>query len=265
MSGLVRLDDFETDRRLTRLVCYRKDEQSASVEQALSSPGEIIKRSQKSETRRVGPWIVKASLPSWVNVFKHTFQRARYRRAWFAAQHLERNGIGVPRTIAYIERRFLGLIFGNALISEELQDARNVEAFTLALIRGGAGEHTFHEFLGALGSAVNALNDTGAYHADLSGKNIYTRDGTQFWFIDLDDVTLDEPYDEERRLKNHAQLYDSFCDALGDPLLVPFVQAMLPPQIDPRVWMPRVRQAQSARRGRHEEKNPGAPRPLLPD
>jgi len=265
MNALVQHGDFVVDRRLTRLVCHRQQDGLEVIEHALSAPGELIKRSRKSETRRVNSWIVKASLPGWVNMLKHTFQRARYRRAWFAAQHLERHGIGVPRTVAFIERRFLGLIFGNVLVSEELHDARDVEAFTLALIRRGAGEQTFRDFLTALAEAVNALVAARAFHADLSGKNIYTRDGTRFWFIDLDDVTLNETYDEERRLKNHAQLYDSFCDALGDQLLVPFIREMLPPEIDPRVWMPRVRQAQSERRGRHEERNPGAPRPLLPD
>ena len=38
----------------------------------------------------------------------------------------------------------------------------------------GASDDEIHAFLRALADAVNGLCDSGAYHADLAGKNILT-------------------------------------------------------------------------------------------
>ena len=55
---------------------------------ALSAEGTLLKRSHKSETRRVGDWVVKAGVPDGgFSVLKRTFMRGRYRRAWNAALH----------------------------------------------------------------------------------------------------------------------------------------------------------------------------------
>jgi hypothetical protein len=61
-------------------------------------------------------------------------------------------------------------------------------------------------------------------------------------------VELDVPCDDARRLRNHIQLYDSFCDELHDQLLAPFIMRMMPPGTDPRVWLPQVRKGQKDRR-----------------
>jgi hypothetical protein len=265
MNPLIHHENFVFAKHDGLALCLRYGTAPEDIAALLKEPGEILKSSPKSVTRRVGPWVVKESRATWANCFKHTFQKARHRRGWFAAQHLDAQGVGAPRTIAFVERRMFGLVLGNALISEYLNEARSVEQFLLALIQRGAGQQTLAEYLAALADAVNKLTASGAYHADLSGKNIYTRDGHRFYFIDLDDVTLGGPYDDARRLKNHAQLYDSFCDVLGDSLLFPFIQQMLPPETNPRVWMPKVRKAQEKRRIEHAERNPGAPRPLLPE
>lgn len=265
MNPLVRNEAFESSRRGTLTVWHRTGAPSDDLVRLLEEPGELLKGTSKSITRKVGPFVVKESSRSWLNLIKYTLRRGRYRRGWHAAQHLEAHGVGIPRTLGFIERGGFGFVYGNALVFEYLEGARSVELFLLALIQRGAGQETLAEYLGALAEAVNRLTDAGAYHADISGKNIFTRDGHTFYFIDLDDVTLDEPYDEARRLKNHVQLYDSFCDVLSDSLLFPFIQRMLPPEINPRVWMPKVRKGQQQRRIEHAERNPGAHRPLLPE
>jgi len=222
---------------------------------AYCAPGEVIKESRKSRVRRVGDYVIKEStLAGGEGPLKHTFQRNRYRRGWFAAHHLRRHGVLVPEPVAFIERGRLGLIAGNAMISSYLSGQRNVEQFMAALIRENAGADTIHVFLGGLANAINAFTACGARHGDLSGKNLFTADGRRFTFIDLDDVRLDDTFDEEHLLKNHVQLYDSFCDVLSDSIMVPFLQKMLPPAVDIRVWMPRVRSAQKERRETVEER-----------
>jgi hypothetical protein len=47
-----------------------------------------------------------------------------------------------------------------------------------------------------------------------------------------------------------VQLYDSFCDILGDDLLEPFLAQMLPEDLDYAAWSKDVRRGQAARRQR---------------
>ena len=221
----------------------------------LRTPGTPIKDSTKTRTWFTPPFLVKESRgPVLVRLVRHTFQRHRHRRPWIAAHHLTAHDVGGPRPIAFIETGFLGLITRTTMVSEYLEGYRDVERFLIALVQQGAGKDTVAQFLAGLTDAVNDLVASGAYHADLSGKNIYTKDGTQFRFIDLDAVSLDVPYDDDLRLKNHIQIYDSFCDMLNDAMLVPFITRMLTTAQDPRVWMPKVRAGQQERRLRIEER-----------
>jgi hypothetical protein len=246
-------------------VYHRPDIAAEDVLHALLESGEVLKQSRKSVTRRVGPVVVKSSRGGFIGLVRMTAGRARYRQAWVAAQHLESHGIGIPRTVAYVEHGMLGMLTANHLVSEYLEGYRNAEQYLLRLIQTGMGKLSVSAYLAALADAVNELNATGACHHDLSGKNIFTYDGSSFVFIDLDDVTIGEEYTEELRLKNLVQLYDSFCDVISDAVLVPFISRMLPAGEDPRVWMPKVRKGQQTRRRHHEDKNPGAPRPLMPN
>lgn len=215
---------------------------------ALRDPGEPLKESTKSSVRRFGNWVIKESAAGALNTVKRTARRARYRQAWIASHHLDLHGVNVPAPVAFVERRSAGIIRSNAMISEYLDEHRDVEDFTRGILQRGAGRDTLEHFFGALATAVNQLEIAGARHADLSGKNIYTRDGARFTFIDLDAVELGGPLTGAQRLKAHVQLYDSFCDHLPDRLLVPFISQLLPEDIDPRTWVPKVRAGQAKRR-----------------
>lgn len=216
---------------------------------AVYAAGEVLKESRKSVVRRVDNWVIKQSRPSFLfGLARHTFRRERYRRGWNAARHLQSCGVLVPKPIAYIEKGFAGLVTANAFVSEYLQGWRNVEQCVRALVHGGAGPDPIHMVLERLADAVNALVMAGAYHDDLSGKNILTRDGRAFCFIDLDAVDLNAEYTDARRKRNLVQLYDSFCDELSDVFLAPFIARMLESRHDPRVWLPAIRQGQAERR-----------------
>lgn len=226
-----------------------------AVLEILNTPGETLKRSKKTLVQRVGGWVVKQSdgpLPA--RLARLTFRRKRYRRGWLAARHLSREGVHTPRFIAYVEVGFAGLVFRNATIMEYLDGFHNVEHFVRAMISGGATPDKISAFLSALADAVNRLIGSGAFHADLSGKNIFTNDGFSFHFIDLDAVELGAAYTDDRRMTNLVQLYDSFCDDLNDVFLAPFIIQLLPPGHDPRIWLPRVRDGQRKRRARLERR-----------
>ena len=219
---------------------------------ALHDPGEPLKNSAKSSVCRFGHWVVKQGGHGAFNTLKRTARRARYRQAWLAAHHLDLHGVNVPAPVAFVERRTAGIITANAMISEFLADHRDVEDFSRGLLQRGAGKDTLEHFLEGLAVAINQLETAGVRHTDLSGKNIYTRDGARFAFIDLDAVELGAVLTPEQRLKAHVQLFDSFCDHLPERLLVAFIARLLPEEIDPRTWLPKVREGQEKRRQRYD-------------
>lgn len=230
------------------------DADLAEVLDALDAPGEILKEDRKGNVRRVGRWVIKESGGGTLATLKRTLKRARYRQAWRAAHHLIAQGVSVPAPVGFVEWRHAGVISRQAMISEYLEGERNAERFAVGLCRRGAGPDTLSVYLQSLAEAIRGLEAANVYHSDLSGKNIFTGDGALFTFIDLDAVTLGLPYTEERRLKNHVQLYDSFCDFIHERLLVPFMLQLIPKEIDQRLWLPRVRYAQEKRRHRLELK-----------
>jgi len=238
-----------------------------AVRDILNTPGKTLKRSNKTLVQLVDGWVVKQSDGAlFSRLLRLTLRRKRYRRGWRAAQHLRQHDVLTPRFLAYVETSFAGLITRNAAIMEYLDGLLNVEEFVRALIRRGAGPDVIKACLAALADAVNGLNAAGAYHADLSGKNIFTGDGRAFYFIDLDAVELGGTYTDERRMTNLVQLYDSFCDELNDMFLAPFLMRMLPTGYDPRVWLPRVRAGQRRRRARlaRRREKQGRGKNLLP-
>ena len=229
----------------------RDDLEEKALQALLAHQGEILKASSKSRVRRLGQWTVKEMHHGAAS---RLIGRARHRsrHPWMALNYLRIKDVPVPEPLAYIEYGHLGLVKSSAQIFQYLSFCYDVETWLSLQIREGIEGESITAFLNGLAKAVNTLCASGAWHADLSGKNIMTRDGVQFYFVDLDAVQLEGSYDDEKRLKNHVQLYDSFCDALSDTLLVPFIQAMLPEHLDLRVWMPKVRKAQRARRAKVE-------------
>lgn len=218
----------------------------------LDEPGEIIKASSKFVARRVGSWFIKKSQLTPGNVLKHTFQPERYRRAWRASWHLLEHGVSVPRPLAYVEHRIYRVVLGNALVSAYLWDHVSVEDFARASVGMHARESEIGAYLNRIADAVLTIERAGAWHGDLSGKNILTQDGTQFSFIDLDAVEIGRPMSAVERLKNHVQLYDSFCDLWPDTILKPFLARMLPEDVSIDAWMPAVWRGQRERRERVE-------------
>lgn len=231
---------------------HRDDVAAADVLNALAEPGVILKQSRKAVTRRVGPWVVKASAKGLKTAAKLTCQPARGRCGWTVAQTLTERGVPVPEPIAFCERRTGPLILGNAMLTAYLEGYVNVEQHAAARVAESASPETIRQYLTRLADAVRALHAAGAQHRDLSGKNILTRDGSAFVFIDLDAVVLDQPYSEADRVKNHAQLYDSFCDWWDAETLAPLTDAFLPPGADPAAWLTRVQDHQARRRARTE-------------
>jgi tRNA A-37 threonylcarbamoyl transferase component Bud32 len=244
-------EDVTVERRERVTVYRRSDISGEEVLHALDRPGELIKASPRTETRRVGAWIVKRSRPGgFLTAIKLTLLRWQCRKAWVAGRYLERRGVEVPRVLAYIERGAAGIMTQYALVSEFLDGYVDVERYADDLIQSHASPRRVANYLAELAEAVNRLCSYQAFHRDLAGKNVLTRDGRAFYFVDLDAVAIKRTYGDRERLKNHVQLYDSFCDRWGDDVLEPFIALMLPDPAQVRRWMEAVRTEQRRRRAR---------------
>lgn len=199
----------------------------------------------------MGEYVVKRQHAQGVaQALRLTLQPARRRQAWNAARRLQEAGVGVPTPWAYAEGRNAGLVRWTALLSQYLSGLQTVEEYAAGLPRTDEGRAAAGEFLSRLAQAVAGLERANALHRDLSGKNILTRDGTAFWFIDLDSVVLDGRYSFAARLRNHVQLYDSFCDLWGPEILGPFLFSLMPEDFDRTRWICSVQRLQARRRER---------------
>ncbi len=228
---------------------YRDDVSPEQLEMLLNHEAEVLKETPKVQVRAVGHWIIKCRRSGVGRAVVSPGQnRERHQCAWRAGHYLRAHGIRAPEPLAYLEQGAAGVVTRSWHLFQNLLQHRDVETFLSQVIAEGADGIRLSSFLHHLAEALASLEACGAWHGDLSGKNIYTRDGVHFYFIDLDAVELKAPYDEARRMKNHVQLYDSFCDALSDVLLVPFLESLLPEDCDLRTWMPRVRKEQELRR-----------------
>ena len=250
MNDAALIRDHHDSLRIVR----RADIPLNEIRSVLDAGGELLKKSNKSCTRRVGSYVIKSTQWQYgLGPLKLTLTPGRYRRAWNAAVYLERQGVHVPTPYAFVVRRRFGITWNNTVITRYLEGACDVEAFADRHLLGSEHADAARAYLLRLADAVNRLCASGAYHADLSGKNILTQDGRIFWFIDLDSVRIGRPYTRRWRMRNHIQLYDSFCDRWSPSTLRPFIERLEPPETDsPDAWFDQVREGQRCRRARHE-------------
>lgn len=223
-----------------------------SVAKALTGQGQLLKESPKSLTARVGDWVVKrARIQAGLGPIKRSILRNRYRRPWNAATYLLDHNVLIPTPIAWLETTFCWLILDQILVCQFLDGFQNVEVYAKELVKEKATSSDLGAFFTNLATAVNNLNATGAYHADLSGKNIFTKDGKSFYFIDFDDISLGAEHSIKKQLKNHVQLYDSFCDFVPSTNLDDFILKMTASGCETARWLEKVRQKQQIRRNKH--------------
>jgi hypothetical protein len=224
------------------------------VAEIVRAPRETLKQSAKSWTYRSGDWVVKES--SWrrgAALFKLTFQPERRAMAWKAASFFSSNGIPTPEPLAYVEWGVLGIVWKNAFIARHLDGFFRSDHYLASMVGRGAEKDELRLYFEKLAEAVAALAPLRIYHSDLTGKNILTRDGRSFQFIDLEAVSLNVDYNMERRLRNHMQLYDSLLEWAPDEALTDLIRPLTPAEYGFDEWMNLVREARRIRRERAEE------------
>ena len=149
---------------LSRLyLCEGTNEQNAI--DALESEGEVLKRTPKTITKRVGDWVVKSSRYNFgLGPLARTTLRARYRRGWQASLRLRQRGVDAPAPRAFIERGACGVIAGNTLITDYLHGYLGIEEWLTSNPAWRGGEAVMDRFLESLADALKDGSIAGAGH-----------------------------------------------------------------------------------------------------
>src|SRR5690606_21021118 len=105
----------------------------------------------------------------WLRQTRH---RGRLIESFDIARYLIHRNVLVPTPRAVADWRYMGMVYRAAVVWDYLDGYENVEVFGRSLPRDEAPA-----FLTGLANAINQLTAAGAYHTDLSGKNIFTLDG----------------------------------------------------------------------------------------
>lgn len=211
---------------------------SKEILEALSQEGRILKKSPKRLVRHAGPYVLKSRRDTWfLGILRHTFLRSTYRRGWDVALRLHEAGAGVPAPRALVEKRWNGLITGYVLVSDYVPDLVSFWEFWSALGADQASEQEIRASLEALRDALQEVLDAGVYLKDLSRSNILTKDGRDFYFVDLDDAELDIAYTRKRRMRNHFHLYQQFRRLWPRTMIAPFIRDLLPESEPPDPWV----------------------------
>jgi lipopolysaccharide kinase (Kdo/WaaP) family protein len=250
-------DDIIVERWPAATVYRKSHVERGALAAALEAPGELLQHTRKYRTRRVGNWVLKESLPNrGIGPLKHTFQRARCRRAWIAANFLDHVGLAAPAPVAFVERGSGGIILGNTFVMEYLEGCADIEVVAADLAARNATEMT-QVFLYRLADTLQAWANARAYHSDLKGRNVMTRNNERFYMTDLDCVTLNRVHTDEMRLRNHVQLYESLLRHLDEETLAPFLEAIVPMGTDVDAWTAQVKRHCAERIARRIKRSGG--------
>ena len=120
--------------------------------------------------------------------FKYFFIPARAFRAALAAQRVEAAGIMTPRVLAAGEKRCARFLLAGYLVTDAVEDARDLMAFT---VRSPEAPARMPSVIAEAARVAAALHAHGIYHGDLKLVNLYrTGNSGQFGVWDLDSAQL---------------------------------------------------------------------------
>lgn len=241
---------LKQSRPLMRLE-YLQEYSINEIESAINGSWNILKRSKKALIGRHGKFVLKKRPGrNGIETVKHIAENNR--NSWDVALKLITSDVSIALPVAFAVYGLGPLHWASITVTRFIEGAMDIEAFADQMVAREASEVEIASYLAKIAAAVNKLNASGVYHNDLAGKNILTTDGSKFYFIDLDGIEMDRPYDREHRMRNHVQLYDSLNDRWGDSQLVPFIEQMMGPESNTNAWLDELKRRQQTRRQRTE-------------
>lgn len=161
----------------------------------------------------VGTLFVKRyNVHAWRVLFGSFGRPSPARRAFAAAAALAERGFAVPRVVAAVEYRRIGLCMRSFFVTRAVTDAVTADVRWTQLTSGGPDRAPWRArraLARALGTLFRDLHARGVYHADLKDVNILVRgdaEAPELVLLDLERVTVGPTPSTRRRTKNLVQL-----------------------------------------------------------
>ncbi len=189
-------------------VCVRK-EWVGGLKGFLTAPEGFLKGAELlKEDRGIRAWRVELSGKGLfvkrytnrtpVHTVKNIFRSSRARRVWHNSLAAESIGLSVPRTVAFMEERRLGVLKRSYIVQEFIEDGLNLYFFVKAHREKEA------EIIARVGSEVAVMHSKGWFHGDLKWPNIVLG-RERLYFIDIEASLLKSPLPEGYMLKDLAR------------------------------------------------------------
>mgnify|MGYP000511424563 CR=1 FL=1 len=147
-------------------------------------------------------------LKDWID----RWRGSKAQRTWRAATFLEKNGIGTPKPVGFIERRQNGRLVESYFLTEYESEVSSFRDELIRLFREDPECWKFMALLRCVAEAIRKLHTTGFLHNDLGNQNILLRRlGDGLWgnvqFIDLNRSRIRAALTLRERARDISRIY----------------------------------------------------------
>ena len=174
---------------------------------------------------------------SWRYRLGSLFQTSGALRSVRGAAILSDSDISTAYPLAAMDSRSWGMLNSSFFLSEAIEDGKTADAYwleDLLAVKGKEGAGRRKRFLQRLGELFRSLHQRNVYHNDLKDANILvrsesSREGEQFYLLDLEGIRRYRRLNRRRRTKNLVQLNRTLGKYLRTTDKLRFLESYLGP------------------------------------
>ena len=167
---------------------------------------------------------------------KYFLLPTRAKTEWRVANTLLDKGIKTFQSIAVAEKRALGSLRIDLIVSREITNSTSFHDFCKANFNGPLSEAKIVEkkkLLNILALFIRELHDKGVFHSDLTSGNILIQsdkrqsgsgEGYSFYLIDLHHTKIVRKLSKRKRLFNLAQMFNALISILTQSDKLAFIE-----------------------------------------
>ena len=147
--------------------------------------------------------------PHFLDRFKEQFRHSKGLRSWIAGNGLKTRGIPSLGVLAFIEQRNSLGLHESFFLMEASETGQELDRY---LFKGFRDFKKKKYFIITFAQWIFHFHNKGLYHQDMKACNILVSENGESWdfyFLDLEDVLLNEKVDEKRLFINFLQLNTS--------------------------------------------------------